>query len=858
VGVGLCTLGYNLAVDTGTMAPKQFVRDTFGMAAARLHDDTIYVNKDGPDGNGVIAFYDNSAEDGAVWYWDDSYGGFRSNKTVRAGNHIVSDNNIYMHYGSEGDASLNVYHGGSISGANFTWDSSIQTWVTSHPLKVSGGAAGAVDADSGLFDVFLFGEKIFVGSAADTQYRFPTEDGSANSVMETDGSGNITWTSRVDSSTYAIYAETVNVSQYENLKVVGDFYVHGNIMQESFGNKIDIDRAKWSRDTEYVYAPIETCMVEFLSYKDSSNHVHVSRIYDPRGYSFNNTPYGWKHLMVTTPYAQSDASCEDPNLYASNNGKYWLPYIEIDSVVFPWPDTVDCGKRGIYVGADSVMAEDWTWAYANEDYFDSANLTVVFGDTVVNAIFNRSDFNVDYNSDAEIAFSKEGDLLVLWRETFSDIGWEYGRLRHRFRIAWTTDPTTWSTDSTAVIIDTSDIFMGLSPCFRLDTSGTYEIYFIEGPHTSAVIRDTLKMTDSNNVLVKWESTNYRDSSAWSAVSTGWTSYVIDTVAIPEDTFRVIGGVTLVQIPDSTWMQLWHTELLYRNADQLIMPMVICSVYAVGRNGINWLFESNDAGLTWRAAKDTLLGPVASIGDQGNSHYRGSGIFFHDGDGEYLDWIYPAYQNPDSQAAGDGDWHLYRTKIYFNETDTAYDTTLRKYVENAIAAIGLDSTNVQDSALSTTDINWDWEYVPFTVAYGRGDAVSDSVTLTLPKYEAGIVLFTDSTNQGSDIDSAWAVGTIWFTADSADSIVFCYKSDGGGVIDSIILMGPDRSNGTNRADSVWGAVNLNLSASNWTRTGIAIYEGSITAGDNFAVKFRNTLNTDEDYIKIAWVQMRVLR
>lgn len=154
---------------------------------------------------------------------------------------------------------------------------------------------------------------------------------------------------------------------------------------------------------------------------------------------------------------------------------------------------------------------------------------------------------------------------------------------------------------------------------------------------------------------------------------------------------------------------------------------------------------------------------------------------------------------------------------------------------------------------------DYEYVSFTVVYGRGPGVTDSVTLGLPRYNSGLVLAHDSTNQGSDQDTVYIAGTIPFTATAADSIIFCYRGDGGAVIDSLRLFGPDLSNGLNRADSVWYEADVNLTSSSWTRVAYYINESSgLAAGQNFALEFLNILATDEDWVQIAWVQIRCRR
>jgi hypothetical protein len=124
------------------------------------------------------------------------------------------------------------------------------------------------------------------------------------------------------------------------------------------------------------------------------------------------------------------------------------------------------------------------------------------------------------------------------------------------------------------------------------------------------------------------------------------------------------------------------------------------------------------------------------------------------------------------------------------------------------------------------------------------------------------MFTDSTNQGSDKDSAFVMVTIPFAADSVDSIIFVYKGDTGGEIDSLYLFGPDRSTGTNMADSQYYSANVSLTSTSWSREEYFVGDSmdcvNAKAGDNWVFKFFSDLADDDDWIKVSWVQIRAKR
>lgn len=305
--------------------------------------------------------------------------------------------------------------------------------------------------------------------------------------------------------------------------------------------------------------------------------------------------------------------------------------------------------------------------------------------------------------------------------------------------------------------------------------------------------------------------------------------------------------------------LWHSNILERGSDEWVYLMMFK--------------DSNQA--------SSGTGGIAVVGwsqDKGENLYFDSTHAITDTDGDSLwdsKFIYRwtaywadagAYDKMVVYYSAVGDstnrFAVGKTEILWtakNEISGDVDTTGTQ-ISTFIST--MDSTETVDGGLSEDDMNWRWEAVPFNVVLGLAGVPTDSIELTLPRYEGATVLFTDSTNQGSDQDTVWVMGTIPFAADSVDSIMFCYKGDGGANIDSILILGPDRSSGTNISDSLYYSADIDLTASSWTR--IAYFVGAsmdcdnLAIGDNFTVAFVNDLTTDEDWVKVSWVQMRVKR
>ena len=166
----------------------------------------------------------------------------------------------------------------------------------------------------------------------ETRISFAYNDGNDNFDLVVD---NMTWLWAdsgggarywVDSSNYAIYADTagVFVTEYENLNVIGDFSVHGNLIQWNRAHRTNIEDARFIRPpfkTTDTSSHLVTCPTYpglaygGVDYDDSCTHVHVGRVYVPDGYKSPGDTldeYGWKELMVTTPLTKKSGYLRKP------------------------------------------------------------------------------------------------------------------------------------------------------------------------------------------------------------------------------------------------------------------------------------------------------------------------------------------------------------------------------------------------------------------------------------------------------------------------------------------------------------------------------------------------------------------
>lgn len=178
------------------------------------------------------------------------------------------------------------------------------------------------------------------------------------------------------------------------------------------------------------------------------------------------------------------------------------------------------------------------------------------------------------------------------------------------------------------------------------------------------------------------------------------------------------------------------------------------------------------------------------------------------------------------------------------------------VAGATSTIGanvIDSTNIADGDLTVDDINWRIEYMDLSIVHGYSPA--DSTHLTLPVFEGFTpILFVDSTNEASAKDTVIVSGTVPYEF-TVDSLIIGYKVTGTSVlIDSLVLVGPDKSAFTNNADSTYFSSGTNRTSTSFARLGIDMTNFTARAGDRFAVQFSMDLAADDGTVKVYYIQL----
>lgn len=104
----------------------------------------FYANYDGPDGDSYLYFYEGGSATGRHLKWDDSDNQFEFNYSVfSAGSitadwHLMSNGNIYANRnGPDGDSYLYFYEGGSATGASLMFNDSLGIFRLSHALNMT-------------------------------------------------------------------------------------------------------------------------------------------------------------------------------------------------------------------------------------------------------------------------------------------------------------------------------------------------------------------------------------------------------------------------------------------------------------------------------------------------------------------------------------------------------------------------------------------------------------------------------------------------------------------------------------------------------------------------------------------------
>ena len=124
------------------------------------------------------------------------------------------------------------------------------------------------------------------------------------------------------------------------------------------------------------------------------------------------------------------------------------------------------------------------------------------------------------------------------------------------------------------------------------------------------------------------------------------------------------------------------------------------------------------------------------------------------------------------------------------------------------------------------------------------------------------MWSNSTNQGSDVDHVIVGWTLPYNM-SVDSVAFGYKTSANGdsttgtvgYIDSLIFYQGNRTTLTNLADSACYKVDANLwNSTAGTRAVYYVNRSYFNAGDRFALRFRNSLKSDNGTVNCYYVHL----
>jgi len=316
----------------------------------------------------------------------------------------------------------------------------------------------------------------------------------------------------VDSATQSIYADTADValvSQGENYEVFDDLIAHGNLIHNNRGHRLNLDNAwspqKYINDGVKLHLPFyhgdtlyRTCL-DRTHYNDSNMIVHTGAAYSQKPY------HGWHFWMATTPYGPGPqyAKWETVNLYVSNNGVYWTPFIEIDSIIIAPVDTfiVDtlpqiCADDGGPFDYYDTLRPSMAWLpYRIDGDYDSTFMAWIFGDTLQAPLADARDTDTygdttgygtadpdEAFSDADILFTGDGIPAVIYRFPYAK---SYCNGRDTVAL--------WTDDDTAITFTAR---------WR-DTSGVYDSFQVASATGEAYADVVTRIKDSINAQSWW-------------------------------------------------------------------------------------------------------------------------------------------------------------------------------------------------------------------------------------------------------------------------------------------------------------------------------------------------------------------
>jgi hypothetical protein len=798
----------------GTMAVLQSTSAEGGAVGNTIHFRMINDGGDTTTYAGVGAWIlDNTdgTEDGQLYFMVTSNGSEEIMMTIDSGGFINTKQ------GAIDDSSLVL----DIETGDFN-AAAVAPDVDPSGSQISSALSGLefVSADSTAGDVDTTGTAI--GAALDDRLSRHGDDDGMGDTLAMNGNRitEVGSPTEDDDAATKAYVDDLDLNKSGPF-IIGDMEITGNINKWNQTTSWDTTWAWADHADTPLHIDLSSCVVSYNA--DSSHIAHVDVAYIPTGWN------SWKYVIALTPLGENQAQTavhdldENPCIYVSNNGEYWLPFIGIDSVRYV--NNVEDGTYYYYNTADttdSIACQ--TWAYNSKGDYDSSRLAIIWGDTVDNpivypvefadstgrdtvlaadTIWNGPDTLTSYHmSDVDLELFTDRYMYLFWRTTYETQGGTSDRAqavwvaRSIDGVTWTdTTRLFWVADSTAQV---KPFF--ISPSVILDTGGVFSMYYTIRADADTMVygdNDTLEAGEWMHVV--------RRQSATPLDSSSWSEYV-DTCMWDHDVLDVSGqGMTpwhlnVVKVGDE-----YHALVVYGKAGDLD-----------GQNATLFLSKSKD-GLYWDTKYTPVLASNVSDAWDDGLIYRSGMVPVDMGNSKGYELWYPSLNGTE--------WNLGHSYVQFTKPYEMYH----------LSNVGQRKGN-SDSVYTST---------PFF----DDDEGQDEM----------MILFRDTALDAS-VDNHVGVSGYAVNDILADTLLFRYKTTGE--IDSVLFFIPqrDESGVTGlpygyHADSMVVDTNINLTAGSFTTVKIPLGGIPIYQGERMTAMFYNVFADDADYVSVAFVAVK---
>ena len=546
--------------------------------------------------------------------------------------------------------------------------------------------------------------------------------------------------------------------------------------------------------------------------ESSSYCTHPDVCYSPLGW------HGWKYIMALTPLGidtssgRIDDADENPCLFASNNGEYFVPFIDIDSVTY--------GAVADYPEIGDTLRPD-TWAYQPKGDFDSSRLATVWGDTVVNPITDVSrltrdtlwrrgkPLHIQHLSDGDIRMFTNDTLYCFFRATYADHR-GVGNLAHSIWVTASPNGVIWTDPRrlfTSPLSGQQGTFL-MSPTVFVDTGGILTMYIVTDTNTAP----WSTARGGPLIVEKRQSCHPMDTIQWQTeVDTcHWTS--------PWNSAAPPG------LASARRFSVWHIDCLKVGDETHCLETMSERGYS-GEKATDFFTTSHD-GLTFRTPSRPCLTSSARQSNHWDDDrvYRWTGIPVDFGNARGYEVWYAALGTDTCAAGGANRWHIAHSYLHFTPH---------------------------------------WRHLAIDRTLGKGPGSSQSTSLCTACLDANDnrpVLWIDSTGgeEASDIIAMYGQADMPLLS---DSLVFLYRATGA--IDSVevyvarrgVVPGYFASGRCGTcADSLARSYLCETDLENPTPVALA-FNHFFSAGEQIQVRFYTSLREKDSWIKMYRVFLK---